>query len=140
MREWRHLCIGRLLHSGRATRRAKQTSDGGLLLRHAVQRAQYKDEISTTNAYYGSTGKRLGDDVERDAVVGVVEHWHQHKAIRDVEVGVACRKALPIEIDRGGHGELDDAQGLAGLVGGFFLPSKVFRQGVGFWVGLVRFR
>src|SRR5271157_807273 len=139
MLEWRHLCIGRLRPSGRATLRVRQASDRRLLLRQTVKRAKTENEIPTVNANYGPSGKCVGDDVERDAVVNVVKHWHQHKSICDVEVGVAGRKALPVEIDRGGHGELDYAQGLAGLVGGFLQQLKVLAQRFVIWVARVGF-
>ncbi len=55
-------------------------------------------------------GKQLRERVQRDAVVRVVESRHQHQAVGDIEIRVAGRQALAIEIDRLGHGQRDHAQ------------------------------
>ena len=58
-------------------------------------------------------GEAVGDDVEGDAVVCVVEGGDEDERVGDVEVGVAGGEALALEEDGRGHGQFDDLEGLA---------------------------
>ena len=49
------------------------------------------------------------------AVVGVVEGGYEDQVVGDVEVGVAGGEALAFEEDGGGHREVEDLEGLAGV-------------------------
>ncbi len=84
--------------------------DDWLLHRHAVQRTEAEHQISTVNADDFARGKQLCERVERDAVVRIVERGNQHQAVGDVEIRVAGRQPLAVEVDRRGHGERDHAQ------------------------------
>jgi hypothetical protein len=47
-----------------------------LLLRHAVDSAQPPDEIAAMDAYYFSLRKQASKNVERDAIVRIIESRH----------------------------------------------------------------
>ena len=70
------------------------TPERRLLLGHAVHRAKSPDQIPGVNACNFTVGECLGEDVQRDAVIGVVEYGDEYDAIGNVEIGVARRKAL----------------------------------------------
>jgi hypothetical protein len=58
-----------------------------------VQRALTPDQIQRVQADDGSVRKQVRENVERDAIVRVVEGGDDDRAVRDVEVGVAGRQA-----------------------------------------------
>ena len=58
-------------------------------------------------------GKKLSQDSESDAVVGIVEGRHEDKAVGDVEVGVAGGKTLVAEDNRTWQGQFDEGELLA---------------------------
>ena len=62
------------------------------------------------------SGKRLGQDIEGDAVGRIIECRDEHQSVGDVEVGIAGRQPLALEDNRPGHGQLDDAERLSVLV------------------------
>ncbi len=62
------------------------------------------------------SGKDFGENVERDAVVGIVKRGNQHQSVGDVEVGIAGRQALAAKDDRARQRQFDDGELLA--VGG----------------------
>ena len=85
----------------------------GLLLGHAVEGAEAPDEVGAVDAGDRAVGEAVGEGVEGDAVVGVVEGGDEDEAVGDVEVGVAGGQALAFEDDGRGHGEGEDLEGLA---------------------------
>ena len=83
---------------------------GWLLHGHAMQSTKTEHQIAAINADHFARGKQLRERVERDAVIRIVEGGNQHQAVRDIEIRVAGRQPLAIEIDGRGHGERDHAQ------------------------------
>src|SRR6476646_8228312 len=81
-----------------------------LLLRHAVNRAQAPDKVSAVDADDLTIGKQISQDIERVAIVGVVEGRNQNQAIGDVKIGVAGGQALSAEGDGAGKRQFDDLQ------------------------------
>ena len=79
------------------------------------------------------SGKRSAQDVERDAVVGIVEDRDQHDAVGDIEIAVAGGQAAAFKDNGAGHGEFDDRERLAVLVGGGAQAADVFPQGFVVW-------
>ena len=63
-----------------------------------------------------AVGKELGERVERDAIVAVVEGRHEHDAVGDVEVGVARRQPLAVHHHRARERQLHHAQRAAAPV------------------------
>ena len=82
-----------------------------------MEGAEAPDEVDGVDTDDLAGGEAGGDDVERAAVVRIIEGGDEDEAVGDVEVGVAGREALTFEDDGRGHGEGDDAEGLA-FVGG----------------------
>src|SRR5579871_19159 len=89
---------------------------GGNLLGHAVDGAEAKDEIAAVNARYFTPGKVLGDDIERDAIVGIVKNRNKDEFIGNVKVCVAGGQAKALEINWRWHGKLFDTKRLAVLI------------------------
>ena len=56
------------------------------------------------------SGNNCASVFSANSVPGIVERRHQHEAVGDVEVRIAGRQPLPVELDRLGHRQLDDAQ------------------------------
>ena len=77
----------------KARRRAERNALLRLLLRHAVESAEAKDQVAAGDAYDFAPWKKPGECVERDAIVGIVECGHDHDIIRDVEIRVAGGQA-----------------------------------------------
>src|SRR6478672_11082044 len=65
-----------------------------LLLRHAVDRAQAPDEVSAMDADNLTIRKQVSENIQRMAIVWIIEGRHQHQSIRDVKVGVAGGQPL----------------------------------------------
>ena len=84
---------------------------------HAVQGSKPENEITTIYSNHGSVREVLSDEVERDAVVGIVEYRDKYEAIGDIEVGVAGRKTLALEENGCRHGKFHHTEPFAGLVG-----------------------
>src|SRR5689334_17382314 len=66
----------------------------GLLLGHAVERAESPDQLGAVDSGYLAAGERLGEYPQRHPVVRIIECRHQDQTIGDVEVSVACRQPL----------------------------------------------
>src|SRR6266436_5526916 len=81
-----------------------------LLLGHAVQRAESEDEIAAGNANHFAIWKQAGERIQGHAIVRIIERWDEYDLIGDVEICVACGKALPVEIDGRRHRESFHAQ------------------------------
>src|SRR3989441_4798529 len=101
---------------------------GWLLLRHAVQCAEPPDQISAVDADDLAVGEEVSEDVEGEAVVGIVEDGNENEAIGNVEIGVAGGEAASFEEHWAGHGEFDDGERLAILVGGGAEAADGFAQ------------
>jgi len=84
-----------------------------LLLGEAVEGAESPDEVDGVDADDVASGKAGGDGVEGDAVLRVVEGGDEDERVGDVEVGVAGGESLAFEDDGRGHGQGEDAEGLA---------------------------
>ncbi len=80
------------------------------------------------------SGKQPRQRVEGDAVGRVVEGRDEHETVCDIEVGVAGRETLSLEIHRPGHGQLDDTQGLPVLVAGRLKAPEVVLERLVVWV------
>src|SRR6185437_2496598 len=72
--------------------------------------------------------KNIGEDVECDAVVAVVEGGDEYDAVGDVEIGVAGGDALVAKDDGARHGQLDDGELEAGRRARGFEAPKIFSE------------
>src|ERR1039457_2014789 len=79
-----------------------------LLLRHAVQRAESPDQIAGIDRHDLARRKHIRESVERDAIVRIVEHRYQHRAIRDIKIGVAGGQLPAFKYDRTRQRNFDD--------------------------------
>jgi len=95
-----------------------------------VEGAEAPDEVYGVDADNFAGGEELGEDVEGDAVVGIVERWDEDQSVGDVEVGVAGGEALVAEHDRARQGQLDQRELLAGEGAGGFEADEVFGEGL----------
>ena len=75
--------------------------------------AKSPDQISTINSHHVALGKDVGEDVEGDAVIGVIKNRDEHNSICDVEICVAGGKAATFKLKGSGHREIDDGKRLA---------------------------
>ncbi len=89
--------------------RTRTLSDARLLLRHAVERAEAKDEVAAGDAYDFAVREKFGQSVESDAVVRIVERRDDDDFVGDVKISVAGGKALAIEINWCRHRKRFDA-------------------------------
>src|SRR5215470_15528735 len=106
----------------------RNESLGRLLLRHAVQCAESPDKVSAVDTYDFAIWKELRENAQGFAVVWIVKGWDEDEAVGDVEVAVARGQALTFENNWRGHGEFDDAEGLAVQVTGGFEAVEVFGE------------
>ena len=103
-----------------------------------MQGAESPDEIDGMDADDFAVGKKLGENFERDAVVGIVEGRHQDQAVGDIEVGVAGGKALAAKDDRARQGQFDDRELLAVEVRAALRRARFSARGS--WLGSLRIR
>src|SRR5579859_5188151 len=75
-----------------------------------MEGAEAPDEIDAVHADDIAAGENLGQNVEGEAVVAVVEGGHEDDAVGEVEIGVAGGDALIAEDDGARHGQLDDGE------------------------------
>src|ERR1700687_5814066 len=101
-----------------------------------MHRAEAPDQVSGIYSRDVTVGKQVSQNVQCDAVVGIVEDRRQHDAVGDVEVGIAGGQAASFKNDGYGHGEFYDSQGLAVLIGGGTQAANIFAQGL--VIGIVR--
>ena len=78
-----------------------------------MQRAESPDQVDRVNADDFAAGEKLGQDVERHAVVWVVKGRHENLAVGDVKVCVAGGQALATKHDGARKGQLDNGELLA---------------------------
>src|ERR1700691_6174750 len=90
--------------------------------------AEPPDEVARINRYDLSRGEQRCQRVQGDAVVGIVEYWHEDDAVCDVEIGVAGGKTPLLKDYRTRHGKLDDVQRLARLITRGLQTAKVVTQ------------
>jgi len=64
-----------------------------------MEGAETPDEVDGVDADDFARGKAAGDDVERVAILRVVEGGDEDERVGDVEVGVARGQALAFEED-----------------------------------------
>ena len=86
------------------------------LLRHAVEGAESPDEVAGINWHDVAARKHIGQGVECDAVVGIVEDRDQHRSIRDIEIRVAGGQAPAFEDDWARHRNFYHVEALAILI------------------------
>jgi len=55
----------------------------------------------------GTIGQKLGENAERNSILGIVERRDEDSRIGAVEVGVTGGKPDAVEIEWGGHWEVD---------------------------------
>src|ERR1700722_3291575 len=99
-----------------------------LLLGHAVHGAESPDHVARIDRDDLPRREQVCQRVQSDAVIGIVEDWHQHDAVCDVKIGVAGRKASLLEDHRTRHGKFDNVEGLAGLIARALKTAKVILQ------------
>ena len=93
-----------------------------------MERAQAEHQVAAIDADDLARRKQLRERVERGAVVRIVERGNQDETVRDIEIRVAGRKALAIEVNRRGHGKRRNAQ--AGAAEDFQILALHFIVGV----------
>ena len=109
------------------------------MLGHAMNCAEAENEVAAIDADNFTVEKIFREDVERDAIVGIVEGGDEHKFVCNVEIGVARRQTVLVEIDRRGHGQFFYAKLPAALVLALFQDGEIFpKMGVVF-VGFIFF-
>lgn len=64
---------------------------GRLLLSQAVQRAETQHQVHGVNTDHRPVRKQFAQGAQGDAVIRIVERWHNHCGVSDIEVGVAGR-------------------------------------------------
>src|SRR5260221_13910621 len=101
---------------------------GRNLLGHAVNCAEAKNKIAAIDSDNFTVEEVFRDDVERDAIVGIVEDGNEHEFVCDVEIGVACGQTLFVEVDRRRHGERFDAELPAALVLALFQDREILLE------------
>src|SRR6185369_3238180 len=79
------------------------TNLSGLLLSHTMNSTESPNKINRMNANNRAILDQLAQQAQRYAVVRIVEGWHQHRRVRDVEVSIARGKPLIVEHDRRRH-------------------------------------
>ena len=77
----------------------------GYLLGHAVDCAEAEDQVSTVDADDFAIEEIFRKDVQRNAVIRIVEDRNENEFVGNVEIGIARGKSLSIEIDWSGHRE-----------------------------------
>src|SRR5437667_7302767 len=80
----------------------------GLLLRHTVHRAEAPDQISRVDAHNLAIWEKVGENIERNAVVRIVKNRHEDNSVRNIKIRVACWQAAFFKNYRSGHGQLDN--------------------------------
>jgi len=106
--------VGRAVSSPRSTARQRrhalpeQDLPRRLLLGQAMERAEAQDEIHGVNAHDGAVLEQLAQDAKGHAIVRIVERGHENGVVGDVEVRVARRQAIILEVKRRRHGERHD--------------------------------
>src|SRR5262249_9168235 len=99
-----------------------------LLLGHAVDGAKAPDEVAAVDADNFTIRKEAGDDVERDAIVGIVESGNENEIVGDVKVSVAGGQALSAKDDGAGKWKLNDLELAAVSISGGAEAAQVFLQ------------
>ena len=100
-----------------------------------MQRPQTPNQIAAVDPHHLAAGKEISQQIERLAVVGIVERGHQHQPVRDIEIGIACGQPLALKDDRRGHGQLNDGEWPALRIARRAQPLQVLRQGQMILVG-----
>ena len=80
----------------------------GLLLCHAVDRAETPDKIAAVDSHYFAVGKNIGESVQSNPVIGIIKDRNQDESVGNIEVGVARGQASFFEDDGAGHGQFND--------------------------------
>src|ERR1700722_6468104 len=83
-----------------------------LLLRHAMHGAQAPNQVAGIDRNDRTGSKEFSKRVQRDAVVGIVEHGNKHDAVSYIKIRVAGRESAAFEDHRAWHGNLNDVQTL----------------------------
>ena len=65
--------------------------------------AEAPNEIDSVNPNHRPPWKRLGDSVERHAIVGIVKSRYEYGAVGDVEIRIARGKSLAVHHDGAGE-------------------------------------
>ena len=74
-----------------------------------MQRAESPDEIDGMDTDDFAIGKKLGEYVQRDAVLGIMECGHEDESVGDIEVGITGRQALAAKYNRAWQWQFDNA-------------------------------
>ena len=109
------------------------------MLRHAMNRAEAKNKVAAIDADDFAIEEVFRNDVEGEAIVGIVEGRDEHEFVRDIEIGVTRGQTLLVEIDGCGHGEFFDAQLSAALIYALFQDGEILLKVHIVFVGLVFF-
>ena len=75
-----------------------------------------------------SRSGKVSENIERDAIVGIVEGRHQHQSIGDVKIGVAGGQPLSAKDNGAGKRQFDDLQLASLKISGGAQAAQVFLQ------------
>src|SRR5437660_12791044 len=101
-----------------------------LLLGHAMHGAEAPDQVAGVDGNDFAGREELGQNVQRDAIVRVIEYGNENNAIRDVEVAVASGQAPAFEDDGRRHEQLNDLEAFAVLIGRGLEPAEILCERV----------
>ena len=93
-----------------------------------MQRAQPPDQIHAVDSDHFAPRKYLRQNLQRHAVVGIVEGGNQNQPIRNIEISVTCRQPLAVKDHRPRHRQLDQIKLLAVERARGLEPGEVFGQ------------
>ena len=90
--------------------------------------AESPDQVGAVDAHDPSGGETSAKRRERGGVATGIVGRDEHDAVRDVEVGVARGETLAVVLERAGHRERLDPQGLAVLVPHLPEPREIVTE------------
>lgn len=82
-------------------------------MRKTMQRAESPDQVYCMNAYNMTLRKQLAQDTQRTAVLWVIEGRNKDNVVGNVEIGITGGQADASKKKRGGHGDINNRQGLS---------------------------
>ncbi len=110
---------------------------GGNLLGHAMNCAEAENKVAAIDTDNFTVEEVFRENVERDAIVGIVEDGDEHKFVCKVEIGVARGQTLLVEVDGCGHGQFFDAKLSAALTLALFQDREIFLKMRVVFVGFI---
>lgn len=98
---------------------------GGLLLGHAMNRAEPPHQIGTGDTHHLAHGEEILQCCQCSLVVRAMIGGHQHCVIGDIKVGIAGWETIPLVLNGGWHTQGHDAKWTPMLIRHFPQPFQV---------------